>query len=312
MMRIRRKIPAIIICLCMLMALFCPMVAMADSGAELIVNYGYSGVRFCAYRVANQNKQLTGGFAGYDLSLDCENNAQWQALAARLEEIVKKDKLTPTVEQRTGEDGNAKFSNLTGGWYLITGDQTRINGTMYQPVPFVADLMEGAQTKAEVKHSPVPEEPTEPTPEEPTEPTPEEPTEPTPENPTEPTPERPSEPTPENPTEPTPVEPTNPSPDNPSSDNPGNSGRPGSSGGSDRDPGPDNLISIIEQIIPLGPGDGGEEMELVEIPSEEVPLVSLPQTGQLWWPVPVLLAGGVMLILAGVFYQRKGKIKHEE
>lgn len=279
MMRIRRRIPAIIICLCMLVALLCPMTAMADSGAELIVNYGYSDVRFCAYRVADQNKQLTGGFAGYDLSLDCENNAQWQALAARLEEIVKKDGLTPTAEQRTGEDGNARFSNLTGGWYLITGDQTRIDGTAYQPVPFVADLMEGAQTKAEVKHSPVPEEPTEPTPEEPTEPTPE--------------------------------EPTNPSPDNPSSTDPGNSGNNGGSGGgSDRDPGPGDLTSIIEQIIPLGPGDGEAETEIVEIPSEEVPLVSLPQTGQLWWPVPLLLAGGVMLILIGIIYQKKGNTGH--
>lgn len=281
MMRIRRRISAVVICLCVFMMLLCPMTAFADSGAELILNYGYPNVRFCAYQVADQNKQLTGGFAGYDISLECENNAEWQALAARLEEIAEKDGLIPTAEQRTGTDGSARFSDLTAGWYLITGDRAQIDGISYQPVPFVADLMDGAQTKAEVKHSPVPEEPTDPTPEEPTDPTPE---------------------------EPTPEEPTDPSPENPSSTDPGNPG--GSGGGSDRDPGRNDLTSIIEQIIPLGPGDGGEETEIVEIPSEEVPLVSLPQTGQLWWPVPVLLAGGVMMILIGIIYQKKGNTGH--
>ena len=31
----------------------------------------------------------------------------------------------------------------------------------------------------------------------------------------------------------------------------------------------------------------------------------LPQTGQLWWPVPVLLAGGLALCAAGVLGRRK-------
>ena len=31
----------------------------------------------------------------------------------------------------------------------------------------------------------------------------------------------------------------------------------------------------------------------------------LPQTGQLWWPVPVLVLGGILLILAGVVLRRK-------
>ena len=38
---------------------------------------------------------------------------------------------------------------------------------------------------------------------------------------------------------------------------------------------------------------------------------SLPQTGQLWWPVPVLFVVGVVLILLGVLRRRSGK-KHED
>ena len=32
----------------------------------------------------------------------------------------------------------------------------------------------------------------------------------------------------------------------------------------------------------------------------------LPQTGQLWWPVPVLIAAGLLLIVLGVFRRRRG------
>jgi LPXTG-motif cell wall-anchored protein len=32
----------------------------------------------------------------------------------------------------------------------------------------------------------------------------------------------------------------------------------------------------------------------------------LPQTGQLWWPVAVLLAAGVILLGVGVFRRRSG------
>ena len=34
----------------------------------------------------------------------------------------------------------------------------------------------------------------------------------------------------------------------------------------------------------------------------------LPQTGQLWWPVPVLTAGGLILIIAGIIRRRKGAV----
>jgi len=37
----------------------------------------------------------------------------------------------------------------------------------------------------------------------------------------------------------------------------------------------------------------------------------LPQTGQLWWPVPVLAGAGVLLILAGLFYRRTGRGENE-
>lgn len=289
-MKIRRRIPTIIICLCMLITLLHPRASFADSGGGLVLHYGYSNARFYLYQVADQNKQLTGSFAGYDISLDCENNAEWQALALRLEKIVEEKGLTPWAKQQTGERGDAVFDHLAEGWYLVTGDSVRINGITYQPVAFVVNVTDGIQTKADVKHSPVPEEPTEP--EEPT--SPEEPISPEPEEPT-------------NPEEPTsPEEPEKP-------ERPGGShdhGGGGDSGGDEvTESSKPEITTIVDQNVP---GGGQKTPETAEIPEQEVPLARLPQTGQLWWPVPLFLGGGCLLILAAVVCRKRGSSRHEQ
>lgn len=43
----------------------------------------------------------------------------------------------------------------------------------------------------------------------------------------------------------------------------------------------------------------------IEIPDPDVPLATLPQTGLLWWPVPVMAAAGIVLIIFGAFLKRK-------
>ena len=43
----------------------------------------------------------------------------------------------------------------------------------------------------------------------------------------------------------------------------------------------------------------------VEIDDEDVPLSDLPQTGQLWWPVPFLAAGGMFFLLIGAIRRRR-------
>lgn len=81
------------------------------------------------------------------------------------------------------------------------------------------------------------------------------------------------------------------------SDNPGSSSEP-------TEP-PEELID--EEDVPKGapdlPADGTPDSsaddDYILIPPVEVPLASLPQTGQLWWPVPVLAASGLLLFLLG-------------
>lgn len=84
-----------------------------------------------------------------------------------------------------------------------------------------------------------------------------------------------------------------------------NTYKPGGPGDSDDPPGdPDNPGN------PGNPGEPGNPGDLVDLPPGDTPLASwteggpidssvLPQTGVLWWPVPVLAGSGMILFLAG-------------
>lgn len=109
----------------------------------------------------------------------------------------------------------------------------------------------------------------------------------------------------ENPTPPNnPDNPNNPNnPDNPpdNPNNPTSPGNPGGPGGPDEDV----EIDILPDDVPLA----GMEPEL-DIPDVDVPLATLPQTGQLWWPVPVMVVAGAALVIFGLFSRRKAA-RHE-
>ena len=62
-----------------------------------------------------------------------------------------------------------------------------------------------------------------------------------------------------------------------------------------------------------------EELELPpppppeeELGDESVPLTQLPQTGQLWWPVPVMAMGGAVLMSLGFARRRRWSQEDEE
>ena len=57
-------------------------------------------------------------------------------------------------------------------------------------------------------------------------------------------------------------------------------------------------------------GDGDEEGE--DIPDNDTPLTNLPQTGQLWWPVPLMAMGGMVLTFLGVMRRRRWSGEDEE
>lgn len=67
-----------------------------------------------------------------------------------------------------------------------------------------------------------------------------------------------------------------------------------------------NIDEIDEPEVPLANVDPEETPEEpVSIDDPEVPLARLPQTGQLWWPVPLLAMSGMCLFFLGWAGRRK-------
>lgn len=67
--------------------------------------------------------------------------------------------------------------------------------------------------------------------------------------------------------------------------------------------GPD--IDILPDDVPLVDGPDIPDDDLFPIIDEDVPLASLPQTGQLWWPVPLMAAAGLVLMLGGILVKKR-------
>ena len=144
-----------------------------------------------------------------------------------------------------------------------------------------------------------PEDPDDPTPEDPEDPTPEDPDDPTPEDPEDPEdPDEPDDPGIDIPEDPTPgvdvpTDPDDPTPEDP--DDPDDPDDPGVDIPDDPSPGTD---------IPDDPTPGTDTPTKPSIPDKDTPN-KLPQTGQLWWPVGLLMAAGAALLAAGVLRIRK-------
>ncbi len=115
--------------------------------------------------------------------------------------------------------------------------------------------------------------------------------------------------TPDSPDNP-PGNPDNPpdNPDNPGTPtNPGNPDNPNNSGNPPGEPDTPPEFEIPDEGVPQGALDLPDVPDVFEeIPGEPVPLAfALPQTGMLWWPVPILATAGMLCYLIGWMKNRK-------
>ena len=144
----------------LLSAALCPMQALAagsidlnrDASLTITEKYGeqpLSGVRFELYLVStvDETGELTPApaFEKYAAELDIrgQNDSAWQALAEKLERellLGNLGQLLPADSAVTGEQGTASFPSpgrkLTLGLYLVPGTRTEKEGYVYSTAPF--------------------------------------------------------------------------------------------------------------------------------------------------------------------------------
>lgn len=107
-----------------------------------------SGAQFSIYLVATVDAygELTAADAFKDYSVDIrgKNDAAWRTLADTLEGYVLRDGVAPADSGKTDALGRLTFptgsGSLTPGLYLVVGQRHTQGGTRYDPSPFMALL----------------------------------------------------------------------------------------------------------------------------------------------------------------------------
>lgn len=123
-----------------------------DTGAKtsLSLQYGRSaspltGVETHLYRVANMSStvrfSLSGDFAAYPVDVTKLSDASdWQRAAETLAAYAVADKRSPLASTASDAKGEVSFRSLSTGLYLVTADSRSLNGRTYRFEPFLVTL----------------------------------------------------------------------------------------------------------------------------------------------------------------------------
>ncbi|MGN0484359.1 MAG: Cna B-type domain-containing protein [Lachnospiraceae bacterium] len=150
-MKKQMKISQLLFGISLFVLLFFQRTALAASGSVLTLEYNCSGAKFQIYRVGDAKGNLSDKFSEYPVSLDCSGNAEWLALANTLSGYVSRDKVTPDAETETDTDYEAVFEGLKSGWYLITGTSASVEEKIQKPVPFILWLDRDVSLTSQIK-----------------------------------------------------------------------------------------------------------------------------------------------------------------
>ena len=105
---------------------------------------GFTGVPFSIYRVADISEEgtytLAGDFEQYPVRLENLNSSGWRALAQTLDAYVARDDISPLLTRKTGQDGSFQITGLSSGLYLVTGEQYAEGSLVYTPEPMLVSI----------------------------------------------------------------------------------------------------------------------------------------------------------------------------
>lgn len=96
---------------------------------DLDVSCPVSDMKVSLYRVADENYKLTGVFSNY--SVDLKQDVQGAANA--LENRILMDGIEADAYAASDSSGKASFSGLESGIYLVVGKEVESNGVFYMP-----------------------------------------------------------------------------------------------------------------------------------------------------------------------------------
>ena len=105
---------------------------------------GFADAAFSIYRVADISEDgtytLTGDFVQYPVRLEDLDSSGWRALAQTLDAYAARDEIAPFMTRQTGPDGSFQIAGLSAGLYLISGEQYMDDDIVYTPEPMLVSI----------------------------------------------------------------------------------------------------------------------------------------------------------------------------
>lgn len=148
------KILQVIVCivLCTVLLWFMPVNTKSGTSIDtkkdgsITLHYEIKKGSFSLYRIADiaENGKLTlaDPFDQYQVEIDDLDSDGWRTLASTLDGYVDLDQLEALRTGDTDAEGNLVWDQLETGVYLILGEQTIIDDVIYMPVPFIVTIPE--------------------------------------------------------------------------------------------------------------------------------------------------------------------------
>lgn len=126
------------------LSIFAREMPAGEKKASLTICYPCADASFQLYRAASIEPDgkyiLSDEFAAYAISLEQSDQKGWADTAFALSAYIARDKLPPVAAGQTDSKGRLTFSSLASGLYLVTGDNFSTEGYKYTPKAFFISL----------------------------------------------------------------------------------------------------------------------------------------------------------------------------
>lgn len=115
-----------------------------DRQGAVTISSELTGAKFSLYKVAEMSEEVTfslsGDFAGYQVSLEKLDSEGWRAAAQTLAAYAARDNRAALAEGTTDAEGKIQFQNLTAGLYLVVGEPLQSGTAAYEPASTLVSL----------------------------------------------------------------------------------------------------------------------------------------------------------------------------
>lgn len=103
-----------------------------------------AGMEFRLYRVGTVSElvefELTGQYKNYPVVVNGLDTDGWRVAAETLAAFTQRDDLTPIAARKTNEYGEIRIEGLQTGLYLLMGDSYLVGDEKYTPMPVLISL----------------------------------------------------------------------------------------------------------------------------------------------------------------------------